>query len=164
MNNKVLSSSTVELNPELIELKRQIFAGFETLIKPLKEEIKELKEDQKVLFECDQITNSHKLERKLIKNDEKHRKLESRISLLEDQLLEKNVIFRGLYEDEYEDKKDIKVQVVKAIANTMSGEDYEAKKALAGKNIYRHCRENWQVQPFASEASKSQIPGKRRCG
>ena len=127
------TSSTIALNPELTELKRQIFAGFETLIEPLKQEIKELKEDQKVLFECDQITNSHKLERKLIKNDEKHRKLEFRISLLEDQLLEKNVIFRGLHEEEYEDKKDIKVQVVKAIANTMSGEDYESKKALAGK-------------------------------
>ena len=127
------TSSTIALNPELTELKRQIFAGFESMIEPLKQEIKELKDDQKILFECDKFTNSSKIERKLIKNDEKHRKLESRISLLEDQLLEKNVIFQGLHEDEYEDKKDMKVQVIKAIANTMTGEDYEAKKALAGK-------------------------------
>ena len=126
-------SSTIALNPELTELKRQIFVGIESLIEPLKQEIKELKDDQKTLFECDQISNTNKIERKLINNNEKHRKLESRISILEDQLLEKNVIFRVLYEDEYKDKKDIKVQVVKALVNTMTGEDYETKKTKAAK-------------------------------
>ena len=43
MNNE----GQVPLNPELTELRRQIFAGFETLLAPIKQEIKELKDDQK---------------------------------------------------------------------------------------------------------------------
>ena len=43
----VNSKGQVPLNPELTELKRQIFAGFETLLAPIKQEIKELKDDQR---------------------------------------------------------------------------------------------------------------------
>ena len=133
-NNKVTTPEPkVVLNPELTELKKQIFAGFETLLVPLRQEIKELKDDQKILFECDKFTSENKIEKKFVQAEEKHRKLENRISLLEDQLLEKNIIFQGVYEDEYEDKSDVKVQVIKAIANTMVGETYESKKALAGQ-------------------------------
>ena len=52
---------------------------------------------------------------------------------MEDQLLEKNVIFQGILEEEYEDKSDIKTQVVKAMASTMEGEDFDSKKTLAGQ-------------------------------
>ena len=45
----------------------------------------------------------------------------------------KNLIFQGITETEYEDKSDIKVQVVTTIAPTMSGEDDEEKKTNAGK-------------------------------
>ena len=109
----------VPLNPELTELKRQIFAGFETLLVPIKQEIKELKDDQKILFECDKSINKSKIEKKFVQNEERHKKLEMRISLLEDQLLEKNVIFQGIHEEEYKDRSDIKVQIIKAITNTM---------------------------------------------
>ena len=126
-------TSTVPLNPERTELKRQIFAGFETLLAPIKKEIKELKDDQKTLFEGQTTTCAPKIERKFVQSEERHKKLESRISRLEDQLLEKNVIFQGIHEEEYEDKSDIKAQIVKAIANTMDGEDYDAKKSLAGQ-------------------------------
>ena len=126
-------TSTVLLNPELTELKRQIFAGFETLLAPIKKEIKELKDDQKTLFEGQTATCAPKIERKFVQSEERHKKLESRISRLEDQLLEKNVIFQGVHEEEYEDKSDIKAQIVKAIANTMDGDDYDAKKSLAGQ-------------------------------
>ena len=56
--------------------------------------------------------------------------MQDRISFLEDQLLEKNVIFQGILESEYEDTKDIKTGIVKAIANTMQGETEEDKKNL----------------------------------
>ena len=118
----VNNEEQVPLNPELTELKRQIFAGFETLLAPIKQEIKELKDDQKILFECDKSINKSKIEKKFVQNEERHKKLETRISLLEDQLLEKNVIFQGIHEEEYEDRSDIKVQIIKAIANTMEGE------------------------------------------
>ena len=70
--------------------------------------------------------------RKFNQTEEKHRKLQDRISFLEDQLLEKNVIFQGILESEYEDTKDIKTGIVKAIANTMNGETEEDKTKSAG--------------------------------
>ena len=48
---------------------------------------------------CESIT------RKFNQTDEKHRKLQDRISFLEDQLLEKNMIFQGILESEYEDTR-----------------------------------------------------------
>ena len=133
VNNEAQAQAPVPLNPELAELKRQIFAGFETLLEPIKQEIKELKDDQKILFECDKTISKSKIEKKFVQNEERHKKLETRISLLEDQLLEKNVIFQGIHEEEYEDRSDIKVQIIKAIANTMEGDDFDAKKTLAGQ-------------------------------
>ena len=97
---KVDNSANIILNPELTELKKQIFAGFETLLVPLRQEIRELKDDQKILFDSDKFTTETKIERKFVQTEEKHRKLESRISLLEDQLLEKNIIFQGVHEEE----------------------------------------------------------------
>ena len=143
-NNKADMANTLEtqsvnnvehvpLNPELTELKWQIFAGFESLLAPIKQEIKELKDGQKVLSECNKGTTNNRIERKLVQNDERHKRLENRISVLEDQLLEKNVIFQGIHEEEYKDRSDIKVQIVKAIANTMEWDDPEARKTLAGQ-------------------------------
>ena len=73
--------------------------------------------------------------------DEKHRKLQDRISFLEDQLLEKNVIFQGILESEYKNIKDIKTGVVKAIACTMTGESEEDKKTNAGQTPIKQLRE-----------------------
>ena len=70
--------------------------------------------------------------RKLKNNDEKHRKLESRLSQIEDQLLKKFLIFHGIVETEFEDRSDIKIQVIKAIAPTMDREDEEEQKKNAG--------------------------------
>ena len=97
VNNK----GQIALNPELTELKRQIFAGFEDLLAPIKQEIKELKDDQKILFEGETNINKSRIEKKFVQNEERQKKLETRISLLEDQLLEKNVIFQGIQEEEY---------------------------------------------------------------
>ena len=123
----------VPLNPELTELKRQIFTGFESMLAPIKQEIQELKNDQKTLFDSENFMNKKIIERKFIQSDEKQKRLETRIGLLEDQLLEKNVIFQGIHEEEYEDRKDIKTQIVKAIATMMEGADFNEKKTLAGK-------------------------------
>ena len=43
------------------------------------------------------------------------------------------MIFQGIHEEEYEDRSDIKVQVVKALTHTMEGDDFEAKKTPAGQ-------------------------------
>ena len=122
---------SVELNPELCELKRQLFEGFEQMIKPLKRDIEDLKTDRD---NRNAALNVETLSRKLKNNDEKHWKLESRLSQIEDQLLERNLIFQGIVETEFEDRSDIKVQVIKAIAPTMDGEDEEEQKENAGNS------------------------------
>ena len=73
------------------------------------------------------------LKRQIIKNEEKQKKLETRISALEDQLLEKNVIFQGLEEDEYEDIQDMKTKIISAIANVSTGNTPEERKETAKK-------------------------------
>ena len=112
-SNSGNKESGVELNPELRELKRQLFEGFEQMIEPLKHDI---------------------ISRKFKNNDERHRKLESRLSQIEDQLLERNLIFKGILETKFQNRSDIKIQVIKAIDPTMEGEDEEEQKQNAGKS------------------------------
>ena len=69
------------LNPELMELKRQLFEGFNTLIdqklSPLKKDIQELKNERKL--ECSEL-NVETLTRKIKQSDAKHKKLENRLN------------------------------------------------------------------------------------
>ena len=101
-------------------------------IEPLKSDIKEIKDEQQFNIPSNSLGNCAAITRKFNQTEEKHRKLQDRISFLEDQLLEKNVIFQGILESEYEDTKDIKTGIVKAIANTMNGETEEDKTKSAG--------------------------------
>ena len=109
------NKSVNPLNPELMELKRQLFEGFDTLIdqklSPLKKDIQELKNDRK--SECSAL-NVETLTRKIKQNDAKHKKLENRLNQIEDQLLEKNIIFQGFPETEFEDNDDAKRKVIKS--------------------------------------------------
>ena len=63
--------TTVDLNPQLTELKRQIFAGLDSMLAPLKKEIKELKDDQKEILDGDKCINENKIAKKFIQNEEK---------------------------------------------------------------------------------------------
>ena len=119
----------VNLKPELRELKRQLFAGIEQLIEPLKKDIRELKADrnQDGTVLCVETVN-----RKFRRNEAKQKKIEDRLSVIEDQLLEKNLIFQGLHEAEYEDQTEIKGKVIRAISTTMPGEDTEEQKPMLG--------------------------------
>ena len=117
------------LNPELTELKRQLFAGFEQLIEqsiePLKKDIQELKSDR---VPRDETLNVETLSWKLRQNDVKHKKLKDRLNQIEDQLLEGNLIFQGLPETEFDDNDDAKVKIIKAMSMTIPGETDEVKK------------------------------------
>ena len=68
---------------------------------------------------------------KFRRNEAKQIKIEDRLSVIEDQLLEKNLIFQGLHETEYEDQNEIKGKVIRAISSTMPGEDTEEQKTNA---------------------------------
>ena len=122
------------LNPKLMELKRQLFEGFDTLIdqklSPLKKDIQELKNDRKL--ECSEL-NVETLTRKIKQSEAKHKKLENRLNQIEDQLLEKNIIFQGFPETEFEDNDDAKRKVIRAMSLTMPGVDEEEKKSNASK-------------------------------
>ena len=63
----------------------------------------------------------------------KHKKLEDRLNLIEDQLLERNLIFQGLPETEFGDNDDAKVKIIKAMSSTMQGNTEEMKKTKAAQ-------------------------------
>ena len=121
------SKKDKENSSDLGKLEKRLLAGFALMIqkkiKPLKSDIKEIKEEQRLNTPSNSTGRCESITRRFNQTDEKHRKLQDRISFLEDQLLEKNVIFQGIVEFEYEDSKDIKTGIVKAITNTMQGED-----------------------------------------
>ena len=123
-----------QLNPELMELNRQLFEGFDALIdqklSPLKKDIQELKNERKL--ESNEL-NVEMLTRKIKQSDAKHKKLENRLSQIEDQLLEKNLIFQGFPDTEFDDNDDAKRKVIKAMSMTMPGTDEEDRKTNASK-------------------------------
>ena len=122
-----------ELNPDHEELKRQIFAGIKLMLDSIKEDIKQIKLDQRGLKEETKLSTGRQLQKQIVKNEEKQKKLETRISALEDQLLEKNVIFQGLDEDEFDDIQDTKTRIISAIANVSTGNTPEERKETAKK-------------------------------
>ena len=150
-NKKDNNKEEVILKPELIELKRQLFAGFEQLIEPLKKDIQDLKSER---VKTEETLNVETVIRKFERSDEKHKILEERLSHIEDQLLEKNLIFQGIIESEYEDRDDVKVQVIKAIAKTMPGNDEEEKKKQAGKTSIEYVERIGRFNPLKVRAVK----------
>ena len=52
---------------------------------------------------------------------------------MEDQLLEQNVIFQGLHEEEYDDIQDIKTKIISVIAVVSEGKTVEEKKESSKK-------------------------------
>ena len=122
-----------ELNPDHEELKKQIFAGIKLMLDPIKEDIKQIKLDQRELKEETNACSGTQLKRQVVKNEEKQKKLENRISTIEDQLLEKNVIFQGLEEEEFDDTQDTKTKVISALANVTPKDTPEERKEAAKK-------------------------------
>lgn len=122
-----------ELKPEHEELKQQIFAGIKLMLDPIKEDIEQIKIDQRGLETETQKITGQKLKQQIVKNEEKQKKLEHRISVLEDQLLEKNIIFQGLTEDKFDDIGDTKAKIISVLATVNEGATAEDRKEVAKK-------------------------------
>ena len=122
-----------ELNPDHEELKRQIITGIKQMLDPIKEDIEKIKLDQRGLKEETNSCTGRQLQKQILKNEEKQKKLENRINAIEDQLLEKNVIFQGLEEDKFDDIQDTKLLIISAIANVSTGSTPEERKKAAKK-------------------------------
>ena len=71
------------LRPEHIELKRQLFAGFEQLIEPLKKDIQALKSERNL--EATTLC-VERVNRKFLRSEAKQKNIETRLSMIEDQL------------------------------------------------------------------------------
>ena len=145
------------LRPELIELKRQLFAGFEQLIKPLKKDIQALKSERNLeaMTLCVETVN-----RKFLRSEAKQKKIETRLSMIEDQLLEKNLIFQGLHETEYEDRNDIIGKVIRAISSTMPGEDADEQRTNAGCTSIDQVERIGRYNPLGSRPVKVKFTDK----
>ena len=82
----ITAKEHVNLKPELQELKRQLFTGFEQLIEPLKKDIRDLKTERKEQIAALSVET---VNRKFQRSEAKQKKIESRLSMIEDQLLGK---------------------------------------------------------------------------
>ena len=102
------------------------------MLDPIKEDTEQIKLDQRGYESKAQDLTGHKIQQEIIKNEAKQKKLETRISALEDQLLEKNIIFQGLTEDEFEDYQETKTKVISVLA-TVIGATAEDRKESAKK-------------------------------
>ena len=67
--NNCVETKGIVLNPEFQELKRQLFAGFEEMIEPLKKDIQDLKAERESTSE---ILHVETITRKFERSDEKH--------------------------------------------------------------------------------------------
>ena len=158
---KSIDSDNSVLNPELTELKKQLFAGFEQLIEqsiePLKKDIQELKNEQ---TPGERTLNVETLSLKLKQNDIKHKKLEDRLNLIEDQLLEGNLIFQGLPETEFDDNDDAKIKIIKAMTLTMQGDTEEMKKTKAAQTSIEQVERIGKYNPLRARPIKVKFSNK----
>ena len=160
-DNEQVVNNTVEdhgnLRPELIELKRQLFAGFEQLIEPIKKDIKALKSERNL-----EATTLHveTVNRKFLRSEAKQKKIETCLSMIEDQLLGKNLIFQGLRETEYEDRNNIIGKVIRAISSTMPGEDADEQRTNAGCTSIDQVERIGRYNPLRSRPVKVKFTDK----
>ena len=149
-----------ELKPEHEELKQQIFAGIKLMLDPIKEDIEQIKLDQRGYESKAQDLTGHKIQQQIIKNEAKQKKLEMRISALEDQLLEKNIIFQGLTEDEFEDHQETKTKIISVLATVTEGATAEDRKESAKKTPIDSIERMGKYKPNRSRPVKVKFMNK----
>ena len=81
--------------------------------------------------------------------------------MIEDQLLEKNLIFQGLYETEYEEPHDVKGYLIRAMAHTMPGEDMEERKTQAKCTSIDQVERIGRYNPLRSRPVKVKFTNKQ---
>ena len=147
-----------ELKPEHEELKQQIFAGIKLMLDPIKEDIEQIKLDQHGYESKAENLTGHKIQQQIIKNKVKQKKLETRISALEDQLLEKNIIFQGLTEDEFEDQQETKTKII--LTTVCKGATAEDRKEAAKKTPIDSIEQMGKYKPNRSRPVKVKFMNK----
>ena len=77
-NSESTEVKVKELKPEHEELKQQIFAGIRLMLDPIKEDIEQIKLDQRGYESNTQNLSGCKIKQQIIKNEEKQKKLENK--------------------------------------------------------------------------------------
>ena len=130
-----------KLSPEMQSLKDEIFDDFVTLKQGINTDMHSLiapiKASLDILLEvkaaCEigleernavRLENSE-LRMRIEKVETENRKLNNKVSRLEDKLLEGNVIFQGVPESMWEPASTTKEKVLTALSNTISGDTFE---------------------------------------
>ena len=149
-----------ELKPEHEELKQQIFAGIKLMLDPIKEDIEQIKLDQCGYESKAENLTGHKIQQQIIKKEVKQKKLETRISALEDQLLEKNIIFQGLTEDEFEDQQETKTKIISVLTTVTEGVTAEDRKESAKKTPIDSIERIGKYKPNRSRPVKVKFTNK----
>ena len=72
-SSKSIEVKSKELNPEHEELKQQIFTGIKLMLDPSKEDIGQIKLDQRGLESKANNLSGHKLKQQIVKNEEKQK-------------------------------------------------------------------------------------------
>ena len=149
-----------ELKPKHEELKQQIFAGIKLMLDPIKEDIEQIKLDQRGYESKAENLTGHKIQQQIIKNEVKQKKLETRISALEDQLLEKNIIFQGLTENEFEDQQETKTKIISILTTVTKGATAEDRKESAKKTPIDSIERMGKYKPNRSRPVKVKFTNK----
>ena len=105
--------------------------NLQDLVSPIQKDLKELKSafnEQSVKKEdLTQIqTEQHVLHQKVDKLNDAHKKMKSKMDMIEEQILETNLIFHGLAEEEWEKEVSRQNKIYNAIQSTLS-DDIEDK-------------------------------------
>ena len=82
------------------------------------------------------------------------------MNLIEDQSLERNLIFQGLPESEHDDNDDGKVKVIKAMSLTMKGDTENEKKTNAGQTSIEHVEMIGKYNPLHARPVKVKFGNK----
>ena len=132
-----------DLGPELAKmgriLAREITKSLSATLIPLQNEINELKmmktEPSTRQEMRDLLTESDLLKTKVTQLEVSNMKLKTRLSHIEDKLLENNLLFFGIEEKDTETENDRYETVIGIIASTFPGSNYDIK-----------LQEAWQIQ------------------
>ena len=121
-----------KLSPELESLRDEIKQDTNALIEPLKASLEILLEFKNIwetsFKECQKIrTKNSELQLRIENVEQENRRLNNKVNLLEDKLLEGNIIFQRIPESLWEPSATTKEKVLTAISHTISGSDQEDK-------------------------------------
>ena len=119
-----------EINSNITSLKKDINADMHTLIDPIKVSLDillEMKSTWEIgLKECQAVRcENTELRLRIEKVETENKRLTTKVTMLEDKMMEGNILFQGVPESIWDPSKTVKENVLTAISHTISGDTIE---------------------------------------